>query len=223
MNLLEIVMLIIGVLIIIFSCIVVARPNNKERISTEGGGLKDIFMQEELNSFKEQQNEILSSASEEAISKTDNYLSKLSNEKIMAVSEYSDQILEKIATNHEEVVFLYNMLNHKEKELKTIVQEIDSSQHKANEFINNHKDKVQEKDAVKPKQLNSQAQKIKAQSVLKTDAKPTSESDLEPTISINNSEILKLHKQSKSVLDIAKQLGIGQGEVKLVIDLFKDK
>ena len=34
-------------------------------------------------------------------------------------------------------------------------------------------------------------------------------------------EILKLYKQGKSVIEIAKTLGIGVGEVRLVIDLFK--
>ena len=77
-------------------------------------------MQEELNTFKEQQIELFNSVSEDTIVKTDDYLSKLSNEKIMAVSEYSDQILEKIARNHEEVVFLYNILNHKEKSLRRL-------------------------------------------------------------------------------------------------------
>ena len=36
----------------------------------------------------------------------------------------------------------------------------------------------------------------------------------------NNDEILALHKQGKSVLEIAKELSMAQGEVKLVIDLF---
>ncbi|TAH69614.1 MAG: hypothetical protein EWM47_06480 [Anaerolineaceae bacterium] len=226
MNLLEIVMLIIGILIIILSCRVVARPDEKDSISLEGGGIKDIFLQEELNTFKEQQNEILTSVSEEAISKTDDYLSKLSNEKILAVSEYSDQILEKISQNHEEVVFLYNMLNHKEKELKETVIEIDSSQRKAKEIINkNPKEKTIEKDAVKTRQLNSQAQNIRSQPMRKPILEDALEADNtnQQTISINNTEILKLHSQGKSVLEIAKQLGIGQGEVKLVIDLFKDR
>ena len=69
--------------------------------------------------------------SEETLAKTEEYLSRLSNEKIMAVSEYSDQILEKINRNHEEVVFLYNMLNNKENELKETLKEINSSQQKS--------------------------------------------------------------------------------------------
>ena len=39
----------------------------------------------------------------------------------------------------------------------------------------------------------------------------------------NNEKILKLHKQGKSNMAIAKELGLGIGEVKLVIDLFEKK
>ena len=223
MDLLEIIMLILGIIVIILSCRVVSHPDKKSNgLSLEDGAIKDIYLQEELNAIKEQQNEILTSASEEAIARTDDYLSKLSNEKIMAVSEYSDQVLEKINKNHEEVVFLYNMLNHKEKELKETVKVIDGSQHKAKELISKSpQEKASDKEAVKPKLLNAQAQNIKPQSGGKSSEKTTDEN--QSTISINNSEILKLYKQEKSVHDIEKQLGIGQGEVKLVIDLFLDR
>jgi len=39
------------------------------------------------------------------------------------VEEFSRQLLEKIENNHQEVVFMYNMLNEKEKEIKNIVLE----------------------------------------------------------------------------------------------------
>ena len=35
-----------------------------------------------------------------------------------------------------------------------------------------------------------------------------------------NREIIELYKKKKSVLEISKLLGMGQGEVKLVIDLY---
>ena len=37
----------------------------------------------------------------------------------------------------------------------------------------------------------------------------------------NNDRILALHKEGKSNMAIAKELGLGIGEVKLVIDLFE--
>ena len=38
----------------------------------------------------------------------------------MEFDEFSAQLMEKINHNHEEVVFMYNMLNEKEKEIKEI-------------------------------------------------------------------------------------------------------
>ena len=37
----------------------------------------------------------------------------------------------------------------------------------------------------------------------------------------NNEEILALHREGKSNMAIARELGLGIGEVKLVIDLYK--
>ena len=37
-----------------------------------------------------------------------------------------------------------------------------------------------------------------------------------------NDKILELYNKGKSVVEISKILGLGQGEVKLVIDLFKN-
>ena len=36
-----------------------------------------------------------------------------------------------------------------------------------------------------------------------------------------NEQILKLYEAGKSILEISRELGLGQGEVKLVIDLFQ--
>lgn len=56
---------------------------------------------------------------------TDDKLSQLSNEKIMGMSEYSDQVLDKIEKNHGEVVFLYDMMNEKKEEIQQLIKNID--------------------------------------------------------------------------------------------------
>ena len=38
----------------------------------------------------------------------------------------------------------------------------------------------------------------------------------------NNERILRLYREGKTVLEIARELGLGTGEVKLVIDLFRE-
>ena len=56
---------------------------------------------------------------------TEDALSKLSNDKLMGMDDYSSQVLKKIEQNHEEVVFLYNMLNEKEDALKELIHTAD--------------------------------------------------------------------------------------------------
>ena len=52
---------------------------------------------------------------------TEERMNRLCNDKIMAVDEFSQQILEKIDANHQEVVFMYNLLGEKENELKELM------------------------------------------------------------------------------------------------------
>jgi ATP/maltotriose-dependent transcriptional regulator MalT len=203
MDLLEIIMLIMGIIIIIVSSRMVSRPDKDKKSNLfEDNSKNEPYKQEELSLLEKQQRESLSSISEDIIAKTDDYLSKLSNEKIMAVNDFSNQILEQITNNHEEVIFLYNMLNNKENEIKEDIKEIDNSLRRANETVEINYDDTE------PSKSNSD---------------PIETNNVIQSVSVNNREILELYYQGKSVIDISRQLGIGQGEVKLVIDLFKDK
>ena len=85
--------------------------------------------------------------------------------------------------------------------------------------------------AKKEKPTKQAESKPKKTAKAKTEAKPqqTQESgdialSLQPiTDSSNKNErVLALHKQGKSNVAIAKELGLGVGEVKLIIDLFKE-
>ena len=51
-------------------------------------------------------------------------LDKLSNEKIMEMNDYSETILGEINRNHNEVMFLYDMLNEKKKEINNTVRDL---------------------------------------------------------------------------------------------------
>lgn len=223
MNSIEILLIIIGVITIIISCFLVDRSGSKtEAMNKSGVPLAQSISDEEMKQVKDKTNELMSKISEDTVNHTDNSLSKLSNEKIMAVSEYSDQILEKINRNHEEVVFLYNMLNDKEKELKEVVRKIDLSKKTAMEM---------EQDNIKPSNTQSSVIDEKAKTELtniKEDKgiKNNTKADIEMSGNLetnNNEKILELYSQGMSILDISKQLGLGQGEVKLVIELSKGK
>jgi hypothetical protein len=135
MNPLEIALIIIGIITIILSCILVDKGQKAVSIPGKAISVENSLTSEDKQQLKDKMNELLSEVSDEVVVRTDDTLSNISNEKIMAVNEFSDQILEKINRNHEEVVFLYNMLNDKEKELKAAVKEIDSSKKKVQDII----------------------------------------------------------------------------------------
>lgn len=51
-------------------------------------------------------------------------LEKETNEKIMAISEYSDTVMENMNKTHNEIMFLYNMLNDKHTELTGLATDL---------------------------------------------------------------------------------------------------
>jgi hypothetical protein len=223
MNPLEIVLIVLGIIIIIISCIMVDR-STKPAIT---GGVQPFsyetdVSEEDKRKLMDKLKELLSELSEEAVVRADDILSKLSNEKIMAVHDFSEQILEKIKRNHEEVVFLYNMLNDKEKDIKATIREIDSSKKNLQDIleatagsetgqaVNQQKNQAQEL-------LSTADNRIEQMSIFSGDNQ-----DYNPSTN-KNSQILALYTQGKSVMDISKLLELGQGEVKLVIDLYKGK
>ena len=222
MGLLEIILIVLGIIIILISCMLVgnSQDTGRQALRKEDLSLDKIFSEEEMKYLKDQIKDLLLKSNEEMLNHTEDSLSKLSNEKIMAVSEFSDQILEKISRNHEEVVFLYNMLNDKEKDIKDTVKEIDRVQRKVKEIQNSVvKNEVQA--PPKPKLP------VKPNPPVKPAAIPSNasiETDTADNKTANNKKkILSLYSEGRSIVEISKLLDLGQGEVKLVIDLFYGK
>lgn len=81
---------------------------------------------------------------EEATLKAADELSRISNEKLMGMDEYSTEVLNKISKNHEEVVFLYNMLNEKSDELKNLIHHVDTVKAQLHEDVAKEYQKVSE-------------------------------------------------------------------------------
>ena len=232
MSILEIILIIVGIIVIIISCILVDKSTagQKEMIGKSISSLEESLTEEDKKQLMDKMKELLAEVKEEAIVETDDTLSKISNEKIMAVNEFSDQILEKINRNHEEVVFLYNMLNDKEKELKAAVKEIDTSKKKVQDILGakTDNDKAPAARTMKSQPAPKALSQDKASADENIERSGTVDTVQEPSMvnglnANNNTQILSLYSQGKSVIEISKLLGLGQGEVKLVIDLFKGK
>lgn len=296
MSVLEIVLLVVGALIFIGSFVV---PVKREELQEETIRLAEDevknLVAKEMEQAKRKMSEMSEDACQEQVQKAERSMERISNEKIMAVNEYSDTVLEEIHKNHQEVVFLYDMLNDKHDTLKTTIFEADKNvkdllqqvkdseitvkekadvilQAEAKQAEVRHADEKQsvtaktlqavsevdlqeepkpefkpfqpKKVEVVPKRTRkSAASKVKDQKEAGNEAGNESGNDSEEKKAalrkesadlqlqfsspkkdngINSNErILELHKAGKSNMAIAKELGLGIGEVKLVIDLYE--
>lgn len=329
MTTLEILLLILGAVIFIASFIV---PESKSELDAADKQLTQEklqeLLQEEMKNVRSQVADAVDETVHYSMEKTERGLERLTNEKMTAVSEYAQTVLEDIHKNHEEVMFLYDMLNNKHENLKETATEVSMAVKEASARVSEldaartaepeidpdqpiesvmedartgkpiveetfepislsgieklkrredslhemdkaaesvvkkaiaqspvipkekkpapaeEKDekpavKTEEKPVAKPaaepakkeKPAKQAESKPKKTAKAKTEAKPqqTQESgdialSLQPiTDSSNKNErVLALHKQGKSNVAIAKELGLGVGEVKLIIDLFKE-
>lgn len=242
-------------------------------------------------------------------------LDRITNEKMSAVDEYSNTVLDQIHKNHDEVMFLYDMLNNKHAQVKNTAAELNQITKSAKVAVKEQSDAAEAAAASgvstapatatsasaapavnptpvttssvasasaamempklsKPASLTkAEAEEDKQPEQPVTPRKPSAEElsifeelpankvELElleidgaikekpatkkkapkpkvekiPVADANidlmfasdnnsansNDKILELHKAGKSNMAIAKELGLGIGEVKLVIDLFE--
>ena len=109
MSPIEIIFIVLGITLIIISCFL-TKDNKTE---TDTMQISEEILEVQKKEIEKLVQQVLDEKTEEAVVKADDYLSKVSNEKIMAVNEFTDQIFERIDSNHKEVVFLYDMLNDK--------------------------------------------------------------------------------------------------------------
>lgn len=298
MSVTEIILLILGILIFILSFILPAKGKKSEdAVQIDEEQIREI-LDKEVSEARKQISDIVDETITYSMEKTERSMERLTNEKMMAVNEYSDTVLEQINKNHKEAVFLYDMLNDKHENLKTTVSEAAKTasevkqtvkdaeitareaEEKVNkvqesllmqekdtemktrqaeqvvqevaEFVNFRTEDVPEKEEenekivlepseeqladkgnefvpIKPKKVEVIIPPVQEEKAEKKESRKSKAEKVELNIASttggrsqnNNERILELHKAGKSNMAIAKELGLGIGEVKLVIDLFE--
>ena len=193
MTILEILMLIAGFACLCISFFVSNKKQGDETDPGDKGSLVWTEKEEEL--IANRVKELLDQQQDTALEQAKEQMSHLCNDKIMAIDEFSEQILEKIEKNHQEVVFMYNMLNEKEKDVSQIVQKKILVSKETSASKNNTKES-------QPAEKKSSAIPVLA----------GTEDNL-------NATICKMYDEGMSVLDISRKLNIGQGEAKLILAL----
>lgn len=321
---LEIILLAAGAVIFIASFCV---PIRKEKMIEEAAKVAESEIKSlahrEMENMRPRLAEISEEELQQQIEESERTMERISNEKIMAVNEYSDTVLDEIHKNHEEVVFLYDMLKDRKEKLTeslstadrdikellqkvkdaeiTVKEDLKACEEKHRELTEFQEELVKTKtdieaakkglngakqdltavgmDSIPKQSAISVLQSAQSASVLssgekeaesvfmpfqppKIEAVPKkaetekplrkrnapSEDKMQKTVeekrkagksegadlevlltsekgksggTNSNERILELHKAGKSNMAIAKELGLGIGEVKLVIDLFE--
>lgn len=168
---------------------------------------------------------------EESSEKAERAMEKESNEKIMAISEYSDTVVDSMKKTHDEIMFLYSMLNDKHTELTSLTG---SLQRLAAEVRNMQEKSVvveeKEKPAFfttvsKPAPVMSEEEAVPAETEEPVIPEAEVVNELEESavkaFENHNEMILQLYREGLSKVDIARKLSLGLGEVSLVIGLYK--
>lgn len=213
MTAIEVVLILIGIAAIAVSYFI-SEKASEERLREAA---RQLVLGEDSktaleNQTRETVRNILEDMTEDIAGRAERELEKLSNEKIMSVHDYSDTVLEEINKSHNEVMFLYSMLDGKDKELKDTVREVQN-------MVKTVK-RLKEETEVSEEILTDKARLI-SEEIQPEELQMLLDSESED-VTNNNERILKLYREGRTVLEIAKELGLGTGEVKLVIDLFRE-
>lgn len=303
MGVMEIVLIVVGGIILVLSFVL---PVNKKESAAgqlskmDEGLIKDI-VEKEIKDARVHINGVVDETITYSMEKTERAMERLTNEKIMMVNEYSEQVLGSINKSHQEVMFLYDMLNDKHEKLISTVSEASKKAQEIKQTVQDAEITVQEASGFcaeeepveKSDRVNAAestaVNKTESTAVNKTENKAENKTDSAAVITAeskdsaynisdnaaeedtflpiapekievingviqgssgdfysadvcsdakgndsgagtvaeeikscnNNDKILRLHRLGKSKTAIAKELSLGVGEVKLVIDLFE--
>lgn len=306
MTVTTVIMIIIGVIICIASFFVSEKfggSNNNIHMNLMSVEEDYEFSDRELRIIRRKIEDVIANQAKDILYETNESLANMANEKTMALGDYAVAVCEQIEKNHKEVMFLYSMLDDKQKEIMKTVHIVSDANKEAKDMLDSVKkydanrigntvtvtkqSAIDQLSALAQKKqevnvVNSEASAVEnntkavAKEIAEEKSEPTN-AELEPDTVVtkmiassaqaveqvieetdefsadelegmedvfaeldqtdinfddvleeefkenenSNDIILEMHRNGSGVLEIAKQLGLGVGEVKLVIDLYR--
>lgn len=200
MGTVAIVLIVIGIICVIIS-IILGITDNKEQADT-ASYVSDYDSAKQVSQVSKAIDDIIEKKMQDIEEKTEASLDKISNTKILEMNEYADNVLKEINRNHNEVMFMYDMLNEKDKEIKTTVKSVNATNTQARGMGT-----VRER-LIKLDETQKAPQRISVD-----------EFPLDDKLD-KNQKIMTLYNNGYTDIDIAKRLKFGVGEVRLVIKLY---
>lgn len=239
MTAIEICLIVAGLILMVGSFFIAEKlsPNELDKIAELSQEEIAHIVDKEIEASHDKVQEQLETELEEILEKLDRESDKETNEKIMAISEYSDTVIESINKTHNEIMFLYSMLGDKHKEVIDFSNELQERVEKLQKMVTEELTaeamrKVQE-EHTESKSLMESLTKTNEEMLEEVQAihtedeseevVTTEEETAEEEHKTANEKILELHQQGMAEVDIAKELDIGLGVVRLVVDFYNKK
>lgn len=247
MTTIEIILLLVGCVFMIGSFFISEKLSSSEldKIAELSEDELKKIIEREVNNAGTQMDDVIEQKIEEAGEQAERAMEKESNEQIMQIHEYSETVMESMKKTHDEIMFLYSMLNDKHTEMTSMTGDLQ----RLAADIRNLQENLSAKAGTSIRKPVAESHVVQ-QPVMKQNAvvQPMTETidvQPEPEVQVNrfqeiqepeqktekpetadaqgmsNDMILKLYEQGLSKVEIAKQLGRGLGEVNLVIELYK--
>ncbi|MBE5826796.1 MAG: hypothetical protein E7307_09185 [Butyrivibrio sp.] len=131
----EIVLIVAGFAAIILGYLLPAgkEMDEEEKMLME----KEIreLVRREVEDQKETIENMVDDTVDNTLDRTERAMERISNEKMSAIGEYSDTVINDIHKNHDEVMFMYDMLNDKHKNLTSVVSEVSRKTDEAKQAV----------------------------------------------------------------------------------------
>lgn len=247
MTTIEIILLLIGCVFMIGSFFISEKLSTSElnKIAELSEDELKKIIEREVNNAGTQMDDVISQKVEEAGEQAERAMEIESNEQIMQIHEYSETVMESMKKTHDEIMFLYSMLNDKHTEMTSMTGDLQRLAADIRNLQENMQAKVTASAAKPATEVYSAQTPVRKQpvpempvaeaAVTQPDSdiqmvntyedqaveQSINETDTADESGMSNDMILKLYEQGLSKVEIAKQLGRGLGEVNLVIELYK--
>ena len=228
------ILLLIGVVFMIGSFFVTEKlsPSELNQIAELSEEELKRIMDRGLKNAETRIEDAIDEQVDQSSEKVDRSLEKVTNDKIMAISEYSDTVIESMNKTHNEIMFLYSMLNDKHTELTGMAADLQR-------LAADVRSLEEKAPLTAPQAAPERAATVSAASAVtlvpvekadttgrETAAAPAEQKEEMPETEETkqeglHAEILKLKKLGMTEVQIAKKLGIGIGEVRLVNGLYR--
>ena len=229
MTALQVALLVVGLVCLVGSFFVSEKLSSSDLEEMKNMSQQEIqiILESELNQASSDIEDKLRDKLEEKLEEMERKSDKETNQKIMSISEYSDTVLNAMNKSHDEIVFMYDMLNDKQEKATELTKELQQMESAVNQMRQSLDEKIEQvqlqtEKSIEIVQENEEIEKMSDISVQEALQHQMEEKE-EKEGHRDNGDIISLYKKGYSEVEIAKKLGRGLGEVKLILGLFSEE